>query len=655
MVDPGTSAGLRRPSRPGFAGFTSHLTLGVWAASGALLAAGIAWAAIRLASDELARLGAEAEAQAEAHAKAHAALAPLSAQAQAQVERTQRAEEAAGAARAELLVYAAGRGEVLPLKPGEVAGRLEDGRVWGFSTLGLAEGATLALARPDLAPLLKDAGPLVAHDGIWCSLPGSRGALGRVPRPVPAEALDLAGPLRLLGAVTVAPRPSAPLGLPWLGFLAVTVLAGLGAAAWFRVRWSGPIDAALLAARDFDHGQERARADVGRGNRDAREIAVVVNALIERAERYQAQGRAARSQDVQGAARAIATFGQGDLRGPTPALGEPFSPLAEALEQSRRDLIERVSELHDTAARAAHATLAIGPAAKKVAEAAGDQRDALHHLGEGLTRSRDEAQAAQERLSSGLAGLQKHAAEQRRVIQEARATWMAVGRRSGDLSALQRQAAELVQTSASLDQALSLLSRLVQRRGDDGVDLPPARLTAMAGEGRAAFEALGRGLASLVEELGQLGAQLEHTAQSQPELGGDPSSELTSPLLDLGSTWVRVAELTAGSLKALERAHRGMAEGAGELAAASRGAPEVLKALGPALATVRVGAGFEETLLLRLQQSLLEIQATQQAGGTLTADGVQLLEEVKIASEAARARLARMVDATENALSMLRS
>lgn len=626
----------------------------IFAASGGLLGAALATATERWSHHELERLVGELESQQESGLKAHQALIVADAQAKAQATALHDAAVALARTRAQVLATESAHSARPTLERGEAAGHLEEGRAYGLEAAGVAEGATLAVARPDLAPLARGEA-VTAHDGHWSTAKGPRVGVARAAVPAFAEPVNLSPALRLAGSLAAPAAPPAPLRSPIPLFLAAGILAGLAAGLWFHLRYAAPIAAALQAARDFDHGQVQARAETQAGSREAREIAAVVNALIERAERHQAQGRAARSQDVQGVARAIAGFGHGDLRGPTPTLAEPFEPLGEALEAARRDLIDRINDLHHSAAAAAQAAVGIGPSGKKVADAASDQRDALHHLGEGLSRAKDEVLAAQERLSEALAGLGRHGAEQRRVIQEARATLMAVGRRSSELAGLQSQAGELLQSSASLDQALTVLSRLVARRGDDGVDLPPARLTAMAGEGRAAFEALQRGLQTLEEELGTLGSTLEHTAQSQPELGGDPRTELTAPLFELASTLVRVAELTSGSLKALERAHRGMAEGAAELLGESRQAQLALQNLGPALANVRVGGGFEEALLARLQQSLEEIRATEGRPEALTPDGQRLLAEVRAASEAARVRLARLVEATETALSVLRS
>jgi hypothetical protein len=653
-VDPLEKSTSTRSGGRRFAGLSTHLMVALFAASGGLLGAGLAAATERWSHHELARLFGDLESQQGAGLKAYEVLTEADVRAQAQAVSLRDISAALARARAQVLATEAAHSAPHTLKGGELVGHFEQGRAHGLEAAGIAAGATLAVARPDLAPLLKGEA-VTTHDGHWSTAKGPRVGVGRAPIPTPVEPVDLGPALRLAGALAAPTAPPAPIASPVPVFLFAGVLAGLLAGLWFHLRYGAPIAAALQAARDFDHGQERARAEPDRGNREAREIALVVNALIERAERHQAQGRAARSQDVQGVARAIAGFGHGDLRGPTPTLAEPFEPLGEALEVARRDLIERINDLHHSAATTAQAAVGIGPSGKKIADAATDQRDALHHLGEGLLRAKEEALAAQDRLGEALAGLGRHGAEQRRVIQEARATLMAVGRRSSELAGLQSQTAELLQSSASLDQALTVLSRLVARRGDDGVDLPPARLTAMAGEGRAAFEALQRGLKTLEEELGTLGSTLEHTAQSQPELGGDPRTDLTAPLFDLASTLVRVAELTAGSLKALERAHRGMAEGATELLGGARQAQLALQNLGPALANVRVGGGFEEALLARLHQSLEEIRATEGRPEALTPDGQRLLAEVRLASEAARARLARLVEATETALSVLRS
>ena len=89
---------------------------------------------------------------------------------------------------------------------------------------------------------------------------------------------------KLIGGIVEAEGGSStadPLPL----FLLAALLAAIGAGIWAKLRIAGPIAGALDAAREFVHGQTEVRADAERGGRDAREVALAINALIDRAER----------------------------------------------------------------------------------------------------------------------------------------------------------------------------------------------------------------------------------------------------------------------------------------------------------------------------------------------------------------------------------
>src|SRR5262249_43142989 len=138
------------------------------------------------------------------------------------------------------------------------------------------------------------------------------------------------------------------------------------------------------------HGRTDVRADPDRGGREAREVALAINAMIDRAERATESGRAARGDDLQNAVLAIERLGKGDLRDAIVPPGPTYGPLAQAIDRARRELLERVTDMHAAAMQLATRASEMAPAAHKIAESSTEQLSVLRRLGASSEEGADE-------------------------------------------------------------------------------------------------------------------------------------------------------------------------------------------------------------------------------------------------------------------------
>lgn len=540
------------------------------------------------------------------------------------------------------------------------------GHVVEGAALGLARGATLSVALPELAALVASA---KAHDAVVVES-RAEGPLALGPALSAASAWSVVVEARIeatpsapsalsratsalveLGAEAElpAPRPS-PIPLFALGALAGAWLAFL----WSKLRLGGPLAVTLARARAFVHGVNDARADERSGGRDARDVAREVNALIERAERLKAQGRAARDEDVHAVVLAIERLGRGELGTATPEVGEALEPVARVIDQARRALIERLSELHQVAIETASAAQSVVPGAQKLGAAASAQLAAIRSLGADAERSAEQVRDATRALGGALDGLEAFAEAERRIVQDVRTTLRASSHRADELRHGAERVRGAARSSEALRDALSLLAMMIDAPPGDPGAPTKARLSIAVGEGRAALEAIERELTHLDVELTQTSESLETLARAVPESAPSMGAGATATLHDATTALSRAAESAAAGLRAIERSAHGLRDAAAEVGDGVRTAAELGPRLGALLASFSLGHAFERELLERLDRWKREADAAASAPDGLTAEGRQVVQQIVEAADEARLRLGRLATATDAAMDALR-
>lgn len=603
----------------------------------------------------------ELSAKNQAGRQALAALTEVQSQAGKIQQRAQWYAQKASSNRALALVV--GELEAAPPERLGVVDADED-KIIRFSALGLTEGATLSAVRPVLARLQQkalSAAFAVDRDerGVWAIGPAIQQGddaglrkLAFVPLLKDASGAALPAITKVKGALgnlAVPQEPPAASGLALLLLIGAALLAGILAWLWAHLRFSKPLSRSLAAARDFSHGVSGARAEETQGGREAKDIAREINALIERAERLNAQGASAQEEDIQRACSAIELLGQGDLNTPGPQLGGALRPIAQALEQARRDLLERVNQMHQQTQKVISEASRIAPAAKRSKEAAKEQRNTLHELGRRAEDTTSQLNRSLDGLQSATTAMQESAKDQRRKIQEIRGSLSSLSRKVMVLRGGATQIHDRLTSADSFEQALAFLSRLAERTKDKTTK---SKSAALVGEGRSAFASLKRDLVAFKDEVTQTAHSLELLAQSQPEPAEDLDGAVTGAFKNAASLLVRNAEFAAGSFKAMERSGRELSNASETVHASALAARSAAPQLQAALSQIRLGTSFEETLLKKLDAQRAELTAGSKDG--LSPEGQAMLQEVSQSSAAARAKLARLVQATEAAIDALR-
>ncbi len=527
-------------------------------------------------------------------------------------------------------------------------------RILTFEGTGIVDGATLSTSLPMLASA--KAGPYTVDDGgsvfaVGAPIDGDLFVIARVDvaRAGPStEALDRAR--RLIGDLAAPAIPRSGSTDPSLLLLIAALLAAAGAGTWAYLRVTRPIARALDVGREFVHGRTEVRADPNLGGREAREVAGAINAMIDRADRALEKGRAARGDDLQNAVLAIDRLGKGDLRDGIVPPGPIFGPIAQAIDRARRDLLERVTEMHHAAMQVATRASEIAPAARQISESSTEQLSALRRLSTVSEEGVEEIRRKATELEVSVNALSATAQEHRDAIQEVRASLSGLSRRVMALRGTAEEAQALGSRAESVDQALSMLSRLA---GQSDVPATKARATALVGDARGALSEISEKLGSLEQEMLRAAHGLEILAQAQPEPPAMLDASVTQPFYDASSILVRTIELTVACLASLERSAKTGAESGEAMQVAARQAVDLVPRLGTALSAIRLGTSFEEQLLERLERMKAEVEAARRTDG-LTPEGQQMLSDVIEASETARAKLARLAQATEAAIRAMR-
>jgi methyl-accepting chemotaxis protein len=535
-------------------------------------------------------------------------------------------------------------------------------RVISSTWAGLVRGATVSKALPVLAQqLAKSAGPAIVEDdrGVLAVSPRDsegRAQFARVESSDLGDARErasLAALLRAESTLANLAEPPAPFVPPkdfGVGSLIGALAGALIGFLWGRWRLGRPLAKTLDAARAFVHGEHGARADVERGGRDARNVARAVNALIESAERFKVQGRAAREEDVRKMSLAIEAIGQGDLSSSAPVVGEALEPIHSAIVRARKDMLEWITEINRVSLEVASNAADVVPGAKKIAQASVEQLEALKDVAKNAGEASEEVKATTVRLGYAVGELGSFAEGERKTARDMQTSLKAASRRAQDLKQGAARLESLAATAESIEDAIDVLA---QTANPDNPPSPSRVLTAV-GEGRAAMEALSRELALLREEMGQLATSLETIAASVPESPAELASAVTGNLHDAATALLHIAERGAGGLKALERSARTIAEGAEQIRGGAAVASDLAPRLGGMLAHFSVGSSFEKELMERIERWRKEAEDAASAPDGLTEDGRLMLKQVAEASEVARHRLARLVSVTEAAVDVLR-
>jgi hypothetical protein len=563
--------------------------------------------------------------------------------------------------RATALVLSADRERIADIRVGarESIALVRGDRIAEATGSAFVAGSTVSAALPALSAILASQPrdrrpPHVAADagGVFAvAFSGDAFAVARVdlePPAAPADAIDQAR--RIVGSIAVPhDRPSAP-GAAWPILLVAAILAAILAGVWASVRVAAPLSAALEAARDASHGRPGARAAADRGGRDARDVALAINALVDRADRALELGSASRGGEVAAAVAAIERLGKGDLRD-TLLPGRPSDdPIAAAVERARKSLFDRVFEMHRSTIDAVTRSAEIGLPAKRISEASHEQAAALSRLGGAGEQATEEIRRKAAELEQAVALLSARAREHRRVIQDVRAGLSGLSRRITAIRGAGEEVREILARADSIDQALSMLSRLAGQ-----IDVPStrSRASALVGDSRAAIGAIGDRVDSIERDLLETARGLEALAEAQPEMPKDLDAAVVAPFYDAASILVRTVEMSVSCLTVVERSARATGEDGRAVHRAARDSAEILPKLGAALSAIRLGTSFEEQLLERLTRMQAEIEEAR-AKGVLTDDGQRMLKDVVEGSAAAKARLLRLVQATESAVDAMR-
>lgn len=432
-------------------------------------------------------------------------------------------------------------------------------------------------------------------------LPDSRRLAASVPYdPAPPKNAALGRALGAIVNLAEAPRPFLPPASELPYYLGAAVLTALAAFAFAHLRIGRPISTTLDRARALAHG-DGTRAEENRGSRDARELARAVNALVDRAERLKSQGRAARDEDISSLVRAIEDLARGELAGAAPRVGETLEPLSRAIERAAAELVERIRALRQLSGELAARAAEIAPSAKKIGLAAHEQAETLAGISQSAADAATEVLAARDRLAVTTGELQKSGADERRMHKELRAVLLSAARR-----------------------------------------LDASRLPANGD------------VSSIKEEMRDSASALEALAASLPESPAGLSSDVTQHLHDAASGLLRIAEQAARGVRTVERAAHASAEGTDHLRRAVAESAELAPRLQTVIAGFAIGTAFETEMLERLERWQKEAKAAASAPDGLTEEGRASVRRVLETSENARARLSRLVSATESAIDVLR-
>ena len=433
---------------------------------------------------------------------------------------------------------------------------------------------------------------------------------------------------------------------------AAAVTAVLGAV-WVKVRILGPTALHLETASAFIHHDPAARADAEHGGRGAREVARTVNALIEHAIQLEERGRFARRRDIETTALAIAALGQGSLRDPPPRLAPSFRPVSEALTGARRELVDRMAELHETAAAMAAAGSTGLEGARALNDACVAQQRALAHIAVQASESVVHIEQAQEDIARAIGHVVREVARNQQTLRDLRTSLTVAQNRSGGARAGLARAALLAQRTDSLRPVLETLNKLPSE--GPGALADPSRFVASVRDAQSALDVLPHELRLVQSALAELAQGLNRWADDVPGSGPEPRAAIERPLTEASEAFVRAGEITARGLREIQRGAHAMEAASKTVFRAWSDLAEYLPTLTRTVDELRMGTSFDDALIERLERAARSVKELKATPGHLSSEGEAMVSELESAAAAARARVDALVAATDATLAALRS
>ena len=428
----------------------------------------------------------------------------------------------------------------------------------------------------------------------------------------------------------------AQFGLSALAGISCAVAAALFG--WLHVRWARPLRRTTEAARRYAHGQGGVRADPASGAREARFFARALNCALDRA--VNDANAVAKTSAVRDAVEQIQAFGQGELAEPTAPLEGAMAPIGYALMTAQQRLRDRIDGLYRSAVAVAEGAAGMAPLIRQTAELIQEQGQTLRKLARDADHARGEAlriePSFQSAVESMLAAQRVHA----------------FGDPAGEVSrgvVQARQAAArteiLVDETPKIDRAFRLLSAVTG-------DSPPSahELSTTIEAADHAQATLRSELVALKAELGRLAEGLASSGSAEPVV--EPDASVAEPLAAFGATMARASMLSTNAVRNLAFTTERLEEIANEAGHYVEKMAAQVPRLSIAVTQVGLDAPFESALLDQLRRTKTEIEKVPPNG--LTASGHRMLEEVDVAAEAAKDRLAALMKTTEATLSTLR-
>lgn len=451
--------------------------------------------------------------------------------------------------------------------------------------------------------------------------------------------------LGVAGLAALGPQLAPPGGAGLALSLGIAIAGAALLGGWVSRRYGRPLRQACEAATRHRHRRTDPPLPEAAAL-EPRRVAIAIHALMQASDRQHEAGRATGAADIQAAAAELRALGEGDLEAQSHPLEEPFTPLSDALDASRRALRSRVRQLSTRAGEAALSLSQLSTTLPQLRLISHETHGALVRLDRGVADAVEELAAAQAAMKEAAEQLFLASAERRRVSREARATVPRLSRRAEELSDAAARAGALLRDAGVMEQALGLLAE--QSHG--GEPPRPERVLPILREARAAQNKLRQELSELEAALRGVSSALNRATRDLPEPPPDLESELSVPLFEVAAASRRGLELCQSELALIGAGAKEAAKLSGGLAEVEEQAQRLQPDLVGAFAAIRIGQDFQQGLLQRLEAAA---QANAAPPGQLSPDTQAVLTEVEATAHRARARIDRLADATEGAIQAL--
>lgn len=455
-------------------------------------------------------------------------------------------------------------------------------------------------------------------------------------------------------SVLAAPRPAAGYAGRWAPVV-VLMLGLAGLAGWLRRTWVGPIEALERQAWRHIHSGAPLELEVGRGGRDARALARLVEALVSygaRTAQHRAEAERAARAELEDRLRGMA---EGDLRRPVPEREE--LALSRAVEGARIGLGRCVARLHAEASSVADASEGMSRASRRMAVAHREQHEALNRLLESAAVAEPELEGVRTRLEEGLGALRAFTRDLQRSVHQHRAELSVAARRLTELRSLAAELGAAERRLAAVEDCLGLLDEF-RRRPSEGANEPEGakvlstRAALALRRGRDAIEGLKQDLQRLRSDTAQVAETLAEASKGAPVPVAELEPGVVRAIQDAAHRLMRTEEGLLEALRTLERGAADMGEGAAALWEQQSRLRDAGPRLARSLAALRLDDHLESVALERLARLESDLVVAEDGGPSAMgrAGAAALLE----AAKASRARLNRLLAQTEAALEIVR-